>query len=278
VIPVPNRLSHAHGGAWRPDTLALVEIAQHIAALRREGELLATTAERTDLDTPLPTTPEWRMRHLLRHMGDVHRWARGHVADGRMLPIGPDELPKVAGPLPQDDALLDWFREGHARLVATLEEADPDTSCWSFLPAPSPLAFWARRQAHETGIHRADAESPGGPSGITAFHPDLATDGLDELLTGFYGDGGPARDDDPPRSLFVRAVDTEAGWLVRLNGGAARHEGIPPQVDCVVEGPASDLFLLLWNRRPADGLAVSGDRSVLGLWRDSSKITWSRSR
>ena len=33
--------------------------------------------------------------------------------------------------------------------------------CFAFLPAPSPLAFWARRQAHETGIHRADVESAG---------------------------------------------------------------------------------------------------------------------
>lgn len=30
--------------------------------------------------------------------------------------------------------------------------------CWTFLDAPSPLAFWARRQAHETAIHRADAQ------------------------------------------------------------------------------------------------------------------------
>ena len=87
-----------------------MEVREHIAALRREGELLAAAAEGVDLDTPILTAPEWCMRDLLRHMGDVHRWARGHVAEGRMLPIGREDLPAVAGPLPEDARLLDWFR------------------------------------------------------------------------------------------------------------------------------------------------------------------------
>src|SRR5207253_4063893 len=55
---------------------------------------------------------------------------------------------------PADAALLAWFRDGHAALVGTLESAPPDLKCFTFLPAPSALAFWARRQAHETGIHQ----------------------------------------------------------------------------------------------------------------------------
>jgi len=41
-----------------------------------------------------------------------------------------------------------------------LASAPPDLDCLTFLAAPSPLAMWARRQAHETAIHRVDAESP----------------------------------------------------------------------------------------------------------------------
>jgi uncharacterized protein (TIGR03083 family) len=254
-----------------------MEVGDHIEQLRIQGELLAAAAERTDLDTPIPTTPEWRMRDLVRHMGDVHRWAGAHVARGRLKPIGKDELAEVAGPLPDDPGLIEWFREGHAGLIRTLEEADPAVRCWSFLPAPSPLAFWARRQAHETGIHRADAESPGGR--LTPFSTDMAVDGIDELLLGFFrGDGQDAAPTDRPSTLYVRATDAAAGWLASLGERSVRSDEEVSSADCAVRGAASDLFLLLWNRREPDGLDVTGDRSVLDVWRREGQIHWSRAR
>ena len=48
--------------------------------------------------------------------------------------------------------------------------------------------------------------------------------------------------------------------------------------DCEVHGTASDLHLLLWNRRGADGLDVQGDASLLTHWRDTVQIRWSRAR
>jgi len=253
-----------------------VEIVEHIATLRVEGERLAGAAEHTGLDEPIPTTPEWRMRDLVRHIGDVHRWAGTHVAERRTLPVGKDELAEIAGPLPPDGGLLDWFREGHGRLVRTLEAADPHLECWSFLPAPSPLAFWARRQAHETGIHRADAQSPTGR--ITPFSSEVAVDGVDELLLGFFAGGGDEPGAPPGPTLYVRARDQEAGWLVSMYDRSVRHDGEAPMADCAVSGTASDLYLLLWNRRGLDGLEVTGDRSVLDLWRQNAQIHWSRRR
>ena len=41
---------------------------------------------------------------------------------------------------------------------------------------------------------------------------------------------------------------------------------------------ASDLYLLVWNRRTVEGLEVAGDSSVMDLWRDNVQITWSRDR
>jgi uncharacterized protein (TIGR03083 family) len=253
-----------------------VEVGEHLDALRREGDLLAAAAERSDLDTPIPTCPEWRMRDLVRHIGDVHRWARAHVAEGRLKPIGRTDLAEVTGPLPEDADLLEWFREGHARLLQTLETADPATECWTFLPAPSPLAFWARRQAHETGIHRADAESPRERTGITSFPPRFAVDGIEEMLFGFLG--GPGGEPvDPPRTLQLHATDTGGEWLVRLGETVEVSREHAP-ADCSVHGSASDLHLLLWNRRSPEGLKVDGDDSVLSLWRQTVRVEWSRSR
>jgi uncharacterized protein (TIGR03083 family) len=209
-------------------------------------------------------------------MGDVHRWAATHVAERRTERVR--DIPALFGPLPDDDHLLAWYREGHAHLVETLSTADPDVQCWSFLPAPSPLAFWARRQAHETSIHRADADSAAGA--IRPFSPALAADGVDELLFGFFGRGSTAAgvgSTPPARSLTLLAEDAGRAWSLRIAGASVRTtSGDEPatDTDCSVQGSASDLYLLMWNRRSEDGLAVSGDTTVLVDWHANARITW----
>jgi hypothetical protein len=80
---------------------------------------------------------------------------------------------------------------------------------------------------------------------------------------------------DPPKSLLLRTTDTGDDWLVRIGTDAVNvaHEAGP--ADCTVRASASDLYLLLWNRRTPDGLDVDGDRSVLAHWREKAQIRWS---
>ena len=253
-----------------------MEIAEHIASLRREGDLLAAAAVAAGPDAPVPTCPGWHVRDLVRHIGGIHRWAATHVAESRPRPLDEQEEKRVMATWPpQDDGLVDWFREGHARLVHTLETAAPDLACWTFLAAPSPLAFWARRQAHETAVHRADAESAGGA--VTPFPAELAADGVDELLLAFLGRQGQRPLTDSARSLLLHSSDTGDGWLVLLGPDrvqASRQPTADGESDCAVRGSASDLYLLLWNRCAPDGLDVRGDRSLLDLWRTSVRIRW----
>ena len=250
-----------------------MEIAEHIGALRREGDLLAAAAAAKDLDTPIPACPDWRMRDLLRHVSHVQRWAAVHVGQRRTQPMDEQEESELFGKWPDDAALIDWFREGHAALVHILEMAEPDITCWTFLPAPSPLAFWARRQAHETGIHRADAESARGP--FTAFPPAFAADGIDELLFGFVSRPRGKLRTDPPRTIHLHATDADQEWLVRIGPDRVEVRSEHATGDCTVRGCASDLYLLLWNRRPPEGLEVGGDATLLDLWRQSVRIRWS---
>lgn len=253
-----------------------MDTVEHLLALRSEGERLADAAASAGLDAAVPTCPDWRVGDLLRHMGDVHRWAAAHVAQRRREPIRDAKgVAEVAGPLPDDDHLLDWFREGHADLVRTLETADPDVECWTFLPAPSARAFWARRQAHETTIHRADAESPSGS--FTPASTAFAVDGIDELLLGFLG-RGPAPSGDL-RTISVRPVDDDSRWLARVGADAADASRVDDgAADCRVEGSASDLYLLLWNRLDPSRVRVEGDVEPLRRWRESVHITWGRPR
>lgn len=192
--------------------------------------------------------------------------AAEEMADGP-----PEEEVLKSGP--GDAELLGWFRDGHAALVETLRSADPGLSCWAFLDAPSPLAFWARRQAHETAIHRVDAELAAGV--LTPVAADFAADGIDELIMGFApremaepspADGG---------TLQVRTTDSDDKWLIALGPKvvAARASA---RADCVVAGRAANLYLLLWNRLAAADAAVSitGDTGVLRTWQSSMRVRW----
>lgn len=72
-----------------------------------------------------------------------------------------------------DEAGADPSHEGLAALVASLRAAADDLAVFTFLPSPTPRYFWARRQAHETAIDRADAQAAAGGD-VTAFNPDFA--------------------------------------------------------------------------------------------------------
>ena len=123
-----------------------MEMYEHLAALRRDGDLLAQAA-RTGMDAPIATCPGWQMRDLVRHVSFVHRWATTIVGQRRTRPMDEGEELALVPSWPSEAALVDWFSEGLCHtLVRTLEAASPDLVCWSFLPAPSPLAFWARRR------------------------------------------------------------------------------------------------------------------------------------
>jgi uncharacterized protein (TIGR03083 family) len=249
-----------------------MEVAEHVEALRREGSLLAEAASTVDLDAPVLHCPDWTVRDMVRHIGGVHRWAAAYVGGARKRPMDEDEERRVMACPDDDGSLVGWFREGHANLVKTLEAGPADVECWSFLPAPSPLAFWARRQAHETAIHRADAQGAGGA--VTPFAQELAADGVEELLLGFASRRNGRLRADPPRTLGLHATDAGADWLVRVEPDRIEVSREPGEADWSVTGPASDLYLLLWNRRGTEGLRVQGDPALLELWRASVRVRW----
>jgi uncharacterized protein (TIGR03083 family) len=220
---------------------------------------------------------DWTVRDLVTHVGGVHRWAADIVENGRGELAS--ELQGAVGTGPAEDELLDWFAAGHAGLVAVLRAAPAGLQCVTFLPAPSPRAFWARRQAHETAIHRADAEAAAGE--VTPFDATFAQDGIAELLLGFAV-RRRRKPIDRTASIALRASDGPA-WLVRLGGdrvdavtgsdGDAEVADSADRADLVVRGSSSEIYLWLWNR-PSTA-RVDGDEAAAQLWRDSVRVRWS---
>lgn len=260
-------------------SIVTMEINQYIAALEENGTLLATAAETAGLAADVPACPGWQVRDLVRHQAYVHSWARRHVAERRSRMIeGTDEDELLAGG-PPDDRLLAAYREGHAALVQTLRDADPQVRCATFMDtAPTPLGFWARRQAHETAIHRFDAQSarPGGaPPPGQAFDPGFAADGLDELITGFAA-GRKYRARGRGQTLAVRPGDAPGRWHLKMGESGTEATRGERDADCLLEGPAAGLYAFLWNRATAAaaGVEVAGDPAVLDVWSTGVRVRW----
>lgn len=253
--------------AGRPyGRILLVDTSRFVDILETEGRLLADAAEEAGTTASVPSCPGWRVRDLLRHTGVVHRWAAAFVADGHLAPRPMGEHPELDGP-----GLVAWYRAGHRLLVDTLAGAAPGVECFTFLPGPpSALAFWARRQAHETAVHRFDAESARGgtPAPVAT---DFAVDGIDELLRGFHARRRSRVRSGTPRVLRVRTTDTDAVWTVRLSQQPpVTTRDAAGEAECELAGPAGELYLALWNRLPVP--AVSGDQELAALWRDTSAV------
>ncbi len=258
-----------------------MDVVDHITALEMEGKLFAEASRRSGLDTPVPSCTGWNVRDLVRHLGMIHLWAAGHVAfpheepgfesEEEELASFTEMWPQLGTFWPADEDLVDWYLRTHANLVESLKNASPDVASWTFLPAPSPREMWARRQAHETAVHRYDAEHASRAE--TGFEPLFADDGVDELLAGF-APRGTSFPIETTTSMAVHATDTGTRWHVTMApDGITTIKGAGP-ADVTISGAASDLYLAVWNRGDDSVIEVEGDREVLATWHEKYRIRW----
>jgi uncharacterized protein (TIGR03083 family) len=248
-----------------------VDIGELLDQLQHHGDALATKAARAGTQAQVPTCPDWTVRDLLAHTGMVHRWAAENVRDGRAAFDHNTREPDFPAP---EDGVIDWFREGHAGLVRALRDAPDDLDAMTFLAgAGSARHFWARRQAHETAVHHADAAAA--LDEVPAVEPAFALDGIGELLEGFYGRRGGKLLADPPATVRIAPDGADTSWLIELrpDDRVITRDKTGP-ADCTVRGAAGDLYLFLWNRRPAGSIKVDGDERALSVWHERAKIRW----
>ncbi|MDX6245324.1 MAG: hypothetical protein QOE76_3047 [Frankiales bacterium] len=245
---------------------ASMDVVRTTDQLAAQGRLLVDAARRAGSRAPVPSCPEWTVADLLRHVGEVHRWAGAIVAEA-----APENLDSTAllGELPAVAGLADWVADGHRLLVATLRAAPSDLECWQFLRAPSPLEFWARRQLHETSVHRMDAELAAGTA-ISPVPRDVAEDGIDELLTGFVPRPSSRLRSQRPCSLLVAPTDSALRWWVGISEDPPVTVREQRPADAVLSAPAGELYPALWNRAE-----LPGEAEVVALWRDSVTVRWS---
>jgi uncharacterized protein (TIGR03083 family) len=239
---------------------------EFFAEIRSSTRTLADIVRTQDPDLPIATCPDWSLRGLAAHLGQIHRWAAEIVRTRAAQRIPFDAVPDSQYP-DERAAQPAWLTGGADRLIAAIAEAG-SAQVWAF-GRMAPATSWARRQAHETMVHRVDAELAAERAAV--LDPAMAADGIDEWLWLLRG---PRR---PPLGaarlpvdavLQMRAADDECAprdWLVSVApDGITVRDGHGP-ADVTVAGPAGQLLLVLVRRLPPDGenVLVTGDPELL---------------
>jgi uncharacterized protein (TIGR03083 family) len=236
------------------DMLKLIE--DRSAALR-------SAAAEVSPDSLVPGCPEWTVRDLISHLGEVQRtWA---VIVGAGPSAEPPDDSLVTGLEPGED-LLGWSAAATAELVAALAAAGPDRGCWTWWAAAAPDTATsggvARHQVQEAAVHAFDAQEAAGRA--APLPPGVAADGVGEFLSVGMASMGPW----PHEPGRVALAATDAGtWVVDLSGDGARAAAYEPgarmpEPRAWLRGTASDLVLSLYGRGAQDGLDVSGDTEL----------------
>jgi uncharacterized protein (TIGR03083 family) len=244
---------------------------RYVAEIEASTAGLSEILAEHDLSLPIPTCPEWALRQLVTHVGRGHRWAAEISRTGALIPFR--EVPE--GKLPDDRGeQLAWLRAGAARLVGAVRDAGSGL-VWSFT-GPVPAGYWLRRMAHETLVHRADAQLAAGAEPEPVIEAEVAADAIDEwlmLLTGGLGDPGELAKALPAGAgLHIHATDDGLGghgeWMIRHDEGGLTAEPGHGKGDAALAGPAVSLLLVLMRRRPVSDPAVNvyGDSAVVDGW------------
>ncbi|MFE5565294.1 maleylpyruvate isomerase family mycothiol-dependent enzyme [Amycolatopsis japonica] len=232
---------------------------EYLARLRELTAGFARVARTGDHAAPVPCCGDWRLRDLVVHLGNVHRWAAGIVRTG-------DPAPQIFEADPGAD-LAAWYRESAEELIEALREASPGDGAWNFTAAAKTKAFWFRRQVHETAVHLLDAHRAAGTE--YTLDPSIAADGADEVLLGMLPK--VKRWHAPPVvtvPLLLKTSDTGHAWLITPPGETdvpgSRQADPAEAAGAVVEGTAEALDLLLWQRIELDGagIEITGDAAA----------------
>jgi uncharacterized protein (TIGR03083 family) len=227
---------------------------------------LREVALAADLAADVPSCPGWSVADLVRHVAAVYL----HKVECIRLGSHPEPWPPPGIDDEEPFALLD---RAYAALVAEFTARDPQSAAFTWYGPDQTVGFWIRRMAHETVIHRVDAELGAGTR-IARIPRELAEDGIDEFLVAFVEYGSRTWPDETADLLAdadgraVRVETPDSAWLVRptpegIEVRVSDVDSAQAQAEAVVGGEPSKLLLWLWNRADDETVSVQGDAGLV---------------
>ncbi|MEU1685890.1 maleylpyruvate isomerase family mycothiol-dependent enzyme [Micromonospora sp. NPDC005707] len=234
-----------------------------IGALRTEGPAFAAAVAEAPPETPVLSCPGWTVSDLAHHLTRMYVWAR------TVLTAGTASRPERHDPEPPAGLTsAQWYGQEYERLMALFEGLDPEAPAWNFAPQPKKAAFWPRRAAHETAVHRWDAQLAIGAG--EPIEAKLAADGVSEVLDTWLPAGRRIQPGQWHGVVQLTATDAAQEWYLRLRGEGMALLDTATILDhdehharAQVTGTASDLLLAVMGRISFDALGVAGDRRLL---------------
>ncbi|QYJ05161.1 maleylpyruvate isomerase family mycothiol-dependent enzyme [Nocardioides panacisoli] len=254
-----------------------LDFVTYLSHLRADSRRFRDVVADCDPAAPVPACPDRNAADLLWHLAEVQAFWGRVIAE---RPAGPNETWQPPSRPPDVPGLLARFDECSERLTDSLEEAAPSGTAWSWAPEQT-VGFTFRRQAHEALIHRLDAEQTAGCT--TPLDPDLAADGVAELMEVMYGGTPPTWSRFTPEGGLValHLVDVD----VRIKVQPGHLDGVDPadgtdvtgphlvrvetteDADTTIAGTAGDLDTWLWRRGDDRRIRVTGDPAARARFR-----------
>lgn len=235
--------------------------SRYLECLAADHGDLRDAAASVELTVPVPACPGWTMSDLVVHVAQVYLHKVTVMRTGQW----PEQWPP---PGQARQAELPMLGRAYGALIAEFRARQPADPTPTWYDPDQTVAFWIRRMAQETVVHRIDAELAAGLP-VTPVPADLAVDGVDEVLKRFLGydaealsqlEGGHLASGGVQDTITVLAGPT--AWTVRpsprevvVTDGPAEN----PRV--VVQAAPEPMLRWLWGRGGDAAVQVSGDQA-----------------
>jgi uncharacterized protein (TIGR03083 family) len=214
----------------------------------------------------VPWSDRWSVGTVARHVAGTHHVVAGIVAGRPTADFG--LFATLDAPEKGDPSFVAWFAGGTAALCEQLQTTPATDACWTWYDgAAGRVSFWGRRMAHESVVHRWDAQM-GASGAADPIDPEVAADGIDEFLEIFVATVRSQSNTPPGPTVRLETLDTDDAWTVELPAGGRIVRRDNGDAAGRLLGRAADLLLLLWGRFPAipDSITTEGpvsDRATL---------------
>jgi uncharacterized protein (TIGR03083 family) len=241
----------------------VVMTIDHAGLIASDGARILA-AYRSAPDGRVPWSDRWTVRSVARHVAGSHRAVAVILSD---RPTGDFDraaaMPRVEANEPE---FPEWFAAQTQHLLTECRIAPPDAVCWT----PHPLiagtaAYWTRRIAYDTLVHRWDAETGAGIVGPPT-EPRVAADAIDELLHVGLHVARVITESPAGPGLGLACTDAPNTWYLDLSevGDLGIHTE-PIGTSVTLRGTAEALLLWLWGRIDVreDVIEIDGDRDVV---------------